>query len=75
MVYRMHHNVACSVTSGSGERPRQEGCQSGVYSIFHGSLHSLGCMPIRTLQLGNTRKSSYGGLVVFVGPCWAKGVL
>ena len=30
----IHHGFLCSVTSGSGDRPRKEGCHGGVYSIF-----------------------------------------
>ena len=31
----MHHSFFCSVTLGSGDRPRKEGCHSGgVYSFF-----------------------------------------
>ena len=31
----IHHSGFCSVTSGSGDRPRKEGCHSGgVYSFF-----------------------------------------
>ena len=31
----IHHSFFCSVTSGSGDRPRKEGCHGGgVYSFF-----------------------------------------
>ena len=33
----IHHSFFCSVTSGSGDRPRKEGCHGGgVYSFFPG---------------------------------------
>ena len=35
----MHHSFFCSVTSGSGDRPRKEGSRGGgVYSFFPGFL-------------------------------------
>ena len=31
----IHHSFFCSVTWGSGDRPKKEGCQGGgVYSFF-----------------------------------------
>ena len=35
MVYTMVHSFFCSVTSGSGNRPRKGGCHGGgMYSFF-----------------------------------------
>ena len=39
----IHHGFFCSVTSGSGDRPRKEGCHGGgVYSFFPGFRPKVG---------------------------------
>ena len=32
----IHHSIFCFVVSGSGDRPREEGCHGGVYYFFPG---------------------------------------
>ena len=38
----IHHSFFCSVTSGSGDRPRKEGCHGGgVCSVFPGKAAKI----------------------------------
>ena len=44
----IHHSLFCFVTSGSGDRPRKEGCHGGgVYSFFPCfEMRTLGAIPL-----------------------------
>ena len=55
----IHHSFFCSVTSGSGDRPRKEGCHGGgVYSFFP-CLESAGEAAGEGLKTFRTRFGSF----------------
>ena len=61
----IHHSCFCSVTSGSGDRPRKEGCHGGVYSFFPCLFSEM--VPEKASQSRSWNSQQYWGVVLILG--------
>ena len=66
VVYCIHHRFFCSVTSRSGDRPRDEGATVGVYTLFS--------LVLRNSRASRGRKFGFFVFVVFCGHKFATPV-